>query len=539
MLARLISARQVVLLCDNSNVHLFYRGKVYSRRTEYGPKGLPGNKQAHYYPVWALIEVECQAPPISGSSNIWPIQMSSPNPAQWKLWCKNHRAAVLGMPLWNMEELMEGYVVDLSTLSAIELFDRGSLLTALCLCCSLRLQVDYDDFRSRLEQSLPLLYGPAPPVTNDEPIDAALEVLQRDEDLVDQAGQPWARVDNVDDALKILVHNATEEFGYAPIDVYEGVFHFPRTRERHATAVKNLDCSKLKALVQKFSQDLGLDHFSHHVVVVYPRPSLIDYDDWVLDFKSVQIAREVMGSIWLREDKNLQEAYNLLRKIWRGSTLAGQIFKAIFHRMLSGGWHQPDVPTLQPVCMFSDEREPPTFSTKPPSSATNTLLQSPTPQRMGTKASTSVNFAHDLSDVTLDSDKYYIPTVSNHPLFDSFTIDFNRHTTTISVFQATTSAKHEGSANDYTYIHKIMIRVCELLKQTGSDATVKVRYFLVCPDDGPQYPDDGPQHRAWQMPVGWGLNVEAHDHRGDACCIRLPVSVLHGTSCRFNPDFTT
>ena len=36
-----------------------------------------------------------------------------------------------------------------------------------------------------------------------------------------------------------------------------------------------------------------------------------------------------------------------------------------------------------------------------------------------------VNFTYGLSDVTLDNDKYYIPTAANHPSFDSFTINLD------------------------------------------------------------------------------------------------------------------
>jgi len=49
MLAWLISANQVVVLCDSYEAHLFYHGQVYSRQAEAGFKGLP--RQKGYYPV--------------------------------------------------------------------------------------------------------------------------------------------------------------------------------------------------------------------------------------------------------------------------------------------------------------------------------------------------------------------------------------------------------------------------------------------------------------------------------------------------------
>ncbi len=121
MLARLISARQVVLLCDSSDVHLFYRGQVYFRSAMFGFGGLPKRRRTPYCPIWALIDMDYQhqGPPITGSSNIWPIQASSPDPARWKHWHKQNGAALLGLPPWNMEELMKGYVFSLFSLSAI------------------------------------------------------------------------------------------------------------------------------------------------------------------------------------------------------------------------------------------------------------------------------------------------------------------------------------------------------------------------------------------------------------------------------------
>ena len=122
MLARLISAGQVVLLCESYDVYLFYHGRVYYRLTESGFGELPERQHMQYCPIWTLIDVDFKdrGPPISATSDIWPIQVSSPNPARWKLWVKQYKASVLGMPLWNMKELMEGYVFSLFSLSAID-----------------------------------------------------------------------------------------------------------------------------------------------------------------------------------------------------------------------------------------------------------------------------------------------------------------------------------------------------------------------------------------------------------------------------------
>ena len=121
MLARLISAGQVVLLCDSSDVYLFFHGQVYGRSTQSGFGDLP-KRRGKYCPVWALIDVDFKdrGAPLDSTSNAWPIQASSPNPIRWKSWRKQYGAAELGMPLWNKKELMAGYAFSLFSLSAID-----------------------------------------------------------------------------------------------------------------------------------------------------------------------------------------------------------------------------------------------------------------------------------------------------------------------------------------------------------------------------------------------------------------------------------
>jgi len=100
--------------------------------------------------------------------------------------------------------------------------------------------------------------------------------------------------------------------------------------------------------------------------------------------------------------------------------------------------------------------------------------------------------------VTLDSNRYYIPTATNHPLFDSFTIDACSCPVVISVFQFTITSRHEGLDKGYFHIRRLKTHVCKLFKDKGyiRPPNIKVKYFLVCPDDGLE--------RRWVMPAGWG-----------------------------------
>ena len=102
----------VVLLHSISEVYLFYRGQVYSRLEVSGLRNLPERMETRYYPLRLLIDADTrgQEPIIPGRSELWPIQACSPKHLQWKQWKKQFGAAEWGMPLWDMEELMEGYV---------------------------------------------------------------------------------------------------------------------------------------------------------------------------------------------------------------------------------------------------------------------------------------------------------------------------------------------------------------------------------------------------------------------------------------------
>ena len=127
--------------------------------------------------------------------------------------------------------------------------------------------------------------------------------------------------------------------------------------------------------------------------------------------------------------------------------------------------------------------------------------------------------------MTLDKNKYYVLTAPAHPLFDSFTITLDPYqwSVVISVFQITISPRHEGSAKGFPF--KIMTRVRELGKEYfNATFNIKVAYFLVCPEGGPDH--------KWQMPVDGNKSVKINDHHGDVFCICVP-----SVSCPFARNF--
>ena len=162
----------------------------------------------------------------------------------------------------------------------------------------------------------------------------------------DGAGQRQPPAENVDTALKTLVHNAIEEFGFAPRDVYDGIL-LPGTRARHTAALEELTTSKLGSTAETFIHSRSLNSWSHHIVAVYPHSSTpYDYicdDHWVIDFKSIRIAKEVVEKLWVAEDKHLWEACERFHNTSRGSSLAGSILEEIARRtsLLAGGQANP------------------------------------------------------------------------------------------------------------------------------------------------------------------------------------------------------
>ena len=110
LLARLISARQVVILGNKIKSNLFYRGKVYRKMQYLGD--LPTLFQnEREQPAWALIDGDCMTEvPFTMNAQIWPILATSPQPIRWQQsWGRQLNAFMWGMPKWNFEELVAWY----------------------------------------------------------------------------------------------------------------------------------------------------------------------------------------------------------------------------------------------------------------------------------------------------------------------------------------------------------------------------------------------------------------------------------------------
>jgi hypothetical protein len=131
-----------------------------------------------------------------------------------------------------------------------------------------------------------------------------------------------------------LVRNATQEFGFAPRDIYDGALDLPGMKQQHANKVDGLKCFQLKSLAEAFIRCHDINDISHHVVAVHPYKDKRKLDRWEIAFKSTRIARRVVEVMQSAEEKHLRETLDLLRKIPEASALAGRVFEAIVHRIL-------------------------------------------------------------------------------------------------------------------------------------------------------------------------------------------------------------
>ena len=413
------------------------------------------------------------------------------------------------------------------------------MLTVPCFP-SLFLDPRFNFFRATLERSLsnngnvsqPLNRGAvraALTILRGEPYEGGesiedegrVEETNKDTELVHKTGQPLSP--ELIGRFRTLVENAINEFGDAPRDVYNGVFDLPDTLQRHNAALRKLNYTQLETLVRKFCEDHELDGISHRVVKVYPRRGTPHSDQWGMDFKSFCIGKKVVQAMRLIEEQRLRRMYDEFHRVSDSAVMAGWIFESIIHRLLIHGWRESDGSTPVPTLMTSNGKAAPTFTYSP----SNMPLppEIPRPLRIHRRNVTQIDLKGTLDDVTLAKNEYYLPTMTNNPLFDSFTIDYDNLAVRISVFQISSAQEHKGSDKGYKLIERIKNRVQALLMENVQNYSIvktTVTYFLL-------YPKDEASPGTWKMPEGWNKNA------GLVFCVPIPTS---GTQCLSIPNFS-
>lgn len=160
----------------------------------------------------------------------------------------------------------------------------------------------------------------------------------------------------------------------------------------------------------------------------------------------------------------LQDMYNTFSGMELGSTLAGRLYKMIFHGIVTQGWSSAN-PRPISVLMIQSSGDPnqPCFKASSSSPLSHSFIS---PLRDGMTAKHVDVARGDLEEVTLQPDVYYIPTVVYNPVFDSFTIthDSTTNTFTISVFRITNSTTtiQGESPRGYEHIRRLKCQVRRL-----------------------------------------------------------------------------
>jgi len=122
-LIRLIKIGQPVAFVTNNRVHLFYDKRVWFTAADtsdiFFPVGKPVTHDTEHNPfLFVLIDHDNSSsgptPQLYDAQDVFAIQASSPNENRFKLFVKNRRAAVWGLPLWDETELNNAYVFILS-----------------------------------------------------------------------------------------------------------------------------------------------------------------------------------------------------------------------------------------------------------------------------------------------------------------------------------------------------------------------------------------------------------------------------------------
>lgn len=420
----------------------------------------------------------------------------------------------------------------------------SSLLNIFHLLHSLRLQANYVEYRNNLAKALSA--ESTEPSAQDPEITDALRVLRRQKDKnldsmhdnVDADMVGINQKNEVDDAIELLVQNATEEFGFAPRDVFDAIFKPIQTRDAHAQALESFDYNDLQSLAKTFRDQRALSYHQSRIIAMSPYvKDLNGHDGWRIDFKSIRIAKSAVLALMEKDDQCLSKMFWCLCHFTESVSLAGYVFEVVAHRMLSGQSQLDSKP--QVICMHSVDKTSSLFSPTIHPSPSPSFPLPRIPHRVldsnRPRKAIQINLGDSFGHLTLDGDNYYILSPAINPLFDSFVISFDQAQPIafLSVFkiQRPTSAANEAdrptrsSHRGYALIRTLKHRIHQLFKEVSPnvDLQVKVVYYLVCPL-APSV--DSATSCEWQLPDGWSREFadEVDNHRGDVLCLRIPVA---------------
>ncbi|KAF8522170.1 hypothetical protein BU17DRAFT_64501 [Hysterangium stoloniferum] len=505
LLVRLLQQKQNVLFSlDGSQLFLFFHDTVYSAMAGMSPTPPTPKSSSPDVFIWSLFDISArQEPPFPLLSyHCFPVQTASPDPVRFKIWTKETKPLIAGLPLWTREELslalqyQDGYVNFLDTLRQV--------------------YPDKDSFQPRMDPVIALDRFPG--------ADAILQ--ERYPMTVEDTISP-----SPEDALDTLLDAAIERFGYAARDVFHAMFDFRAITLEHEAAlqISHQDLQQIIATLAR--RDSVFDpQLSHRIIVIHPIPDRpMSGDRWALNFKADWVGRSVLKKLDVVEDTIIRQKVNLFRQIPQTAALAGWYFEPLAHRQLT----ENSMGNFWPlITMTSNGADPPEFTSD---------VSSPIPDNVKfAQVTRKVVIFQSTTDLPtlFQQHEYYQPATPNFPLFDAFTVDFysSRNSAILWVLQMTVSRSHGGSAVGYQVIRKIVAALKKQLqetlptkkrkwkttkaddKQTVSEPLVEVRYLLI----SSRAPNDPVQPtKKWRFPKGWHENCKTYDHRGDAYWLEI------------------
>lgn len=329
------------------------------------------------------------------------------------------------------------------------------------------LQHEYEDFRKSLK---PLLSRSERSEDLKEELQEALNVLDQWRQKKEAAAKSGEEEDEIlkidmntiDGALKVLVHAARRKYGPVARDVFDAIFMPGNARRNQKEAVIKATFEQLKDLLKSFREDTVFpDSFSHLIVLVNPvalksdlkRPHLRSRDDWKIEYRSPEIAREINEKLETERTERTEkvvEYFRLFRSNSQSSAFAGWILEGIANRSLRTDARREfalvemrgdltvDAPVLD--VEFGKDVE--------------------VKQRLPGGNRDLMHFRAEGLE-KLSDQAYYVPEKSNFPLFDSFlierpTLNATDEQLTLWVFQISTCTRHSGSREGYVSIRKVI-----------------------------------------------------------------------------------
>ncbi|KAI0773494.1 hypothetical protein C8Q74DRAFT_761101 [Fomes fomentarius] len=485
LLIRLLQHDQVVLLTLlPKSPLLFYRGRVWEAKRPPTKRMLP--KRSGNAFIWSLFEANkgdlAQTVYANNGRLLFPVQ----TPSVYEGWSEIRNPVVRAFPLWEPEELKQG----------------------------LKLHDEFAPLRRELRSMLKTW----PDRSRDSSFDysGALQVLRA------ACGDEWPV--SVDMVLDVLLDASITAFGCVARDVYNAILH-PNSVFAAPTDADELDYDDLKKIVDAIGHLSFLGpRVPHDVVSIRPLTKVGEPVEWSIDFKSDMIAEKISEKWADAQDGRVREFIAYLSSVPAGKPFVGWLFKSLAHRCIEAADDTRAYWPLRPMTL-----EKPSNFVLDISAQSIPMIPKRNQRRV----------TFDMESITgerlvLRDDEYYVPTIHDFPLIDSFVVSFKRGSSAAAapsadlwLFQMTTSARHRDLSTGYAMIRNIVsILQKQLCTQSSDDQppkkrrkpdarhtppVVRVHYVLACPvGEG--------QIERWTLPTGWAANT-----RGDAYLMEIDV----------------